>query len=65
LEENNASDPNNSPPLNELYSETFSLQASLFVDETYIYVIVDVLPPATRHGGTRGGDLFRGVSAYA
>ena len=25
---------------------------------------VDVLPPATRHGGTQGGDLFGGVSAY-
>ena len=26
--------------------------------------VVDVLPPATRHGGTQGGDLFEGVSAY-
>ena len=25
---------------------------------------VDVLAPATRHGGTRGSDLFGGVSAY-
>ena len=46
-----------------LWQELFRLIETT-LNMSSAYHPVDVLSPATRHGGTWGGDLFGGVSAY-